>query len=42
MEAQCKHRVRDDGVASLIVATGERRGLLGVRFENMMYSWVMK
>ena len=42
MEAQCKGGVRDDGVASLIVAAGERRGLLGVGFENMMCSWVMK
>jgi len=42
MKAQCKYRVRDDGVASLIVAAGERRGLLGVGFENMMRSWVMK
>ena len=41
MEAQCKDRVRDDGVASLIVA-GERRGSLGVGFENMMRSWIMK
>jgi len=39
---QCKGGVRDDGVASLIVAAGERRGLLGVGFENMMRSWVMK
>jgi len=29
-------------VSSLIVAAGERRGLLGVGFENMMRSWVMK
>ena len=42
MEAQCKGRVRADGVASLIVGTGERRGLLRVGFENMMRSWVMK
>jgi len=42
MEAQCKDGVRDDGVASLIVAAGERRGLLGVGFEKMMHSWVMK
>jgi len=42
MEAQCKDRVRADGVASLIVAAGERRGLLGVGFENMVRSWVMK
>jgi len=42
MEAQCKDRVRDDGMASLIVAAGERRGLLGVGFENMMRFWVMK
>ena len=42
MEAQCKDGVRDDGVASLIVVVGERRGLLGVGFENMMRSWVMK
>ena len=42
MEAQCKDGARDDGVASLIVAAGERRGLLGVGFENMLRSWVMK
>ena len=30
MEAQCKDGVRADGVALLIVETGERRGLLGV------------
>jgi len=42
MEAQCKDRVREDGVASLIVTARERRGLLGVGFENMMRSWVMK
>ena len=29
MEAQCKDGVRDDGVASLIVAARERRGSLG-------------
>ena len=37
IEAQCK----GDVVAS-IVAAGERRGLLGVGFKNMMRSWVMK
>ena len=42
MEAQCKERVRTNGVTSLIVAVGERRGLLGVGFEDMMRSWVMK
>jgi len=42
MEAQCKGGVRADGVSSLIVAAGERRGLLGVGFEDMMRSWVMK
>jgi len=42
MEAHCKDGVRDDGVASLIVAAGERRGLRGVGFENMMRSWVKK
>ena len=42
MEAQCKDGARDDGVASLIIETGERRSLLGVGFENMMRSWVMK
>jgi len=42
MEAQCKGVVRADDVASLIVAAGKRRGSLGVRFENMMRSWVMK
>ena len=41
MEAQCKDRVRADGVSSLIVVTGERCGLLGVGFENMIRSWVM-
>ena len=34
--------MRDDGVVLLIVAAGERRGLLGVGFENIMTrSWVM-
>jgi len=42
METQCKDGVSADGVASLIVAAGERRGSLGVGFENMMRSWVMK
>jgi len=42
MEAQCKDGVKADGVASLIVAAGERRGLLGVGFENMMRPLVMK
>ena len=28
-------------MASLIVAAGERRGLLGVGFEKMMRSWVI-
>jgi len=44
IEAQCKGGVRADGVASHIVAAGERprRGSLGVGFENMMRSWVMK
>jgi len=42
MEAHCKDRVRADDVASLIVTAGERRGSLGVGFENMMRSWAMK
>ena len=42
MEAQCEDGVRADGVTSLIVAVGERRGLLGVGLENMIRSWVMK
>jgi len=42
IEEQCKYGVRADGVSSLIVAAGERRGLLGVGFENMMRFWVMK
>jgi hypothetical protein len=42
MEAQCKDGVRDAGVASLIVAAGERRGSLGVGFKNMRRLWVMK
>ena len=41
MEAQCRDGVRADGVTSLIVAAGERRGSLGVGFENMMRSWVI-
>jgi len=42
MEAQCKGGVRADDVASLIVAAGERRGSLGMGFENVMRSWVME
>ena len=42
IEAQCKGGLRADGVSSLIVAAGERHGLLGVGFENMMRSWVIK
>ena len=42
MEAQYKDGVRATGVSSLIFAAGERRGLLGVGFENMMRFWVMK
>jgi len=42
MEAQRKDRVRADGMSLLIVAAGERRGLLGVGFENMIRSWVMQ
>ena len=42
MEAQCKGAARAGGVSSLIVAAGERRGLFGVGFENMMRSRVMK
>jgi len=42
IEAQCKDGVRADGVTSLIVAAGERRGSLKVGFENMMRSRVMK
>ena len=42
IQAQLKGGVRADSVSSLIVAAGERRGLLGVGFENMMRSWVMK
>ena len=38
MEAECKDGVRGDGVASLIVAAREKRGSLGVGFENMMRS----
>ena len=41
MEAQCKGGVRNDVVAS-IVAVGDRRGLLGVGFEDIVRSWVMK
>ena len=38
VQGQSEKRWRD----SLIVAAGERRGSLGVGFENMMRSWVMK
>ena len=31
--------MRADGVSSLIVAAEERRGSLGVGFENMIRSW---
>jgi len=34
--------MRADGVSSLIVMAGERHSLLGVGFENMILSWVMK
>jgi len=34
MDAQCKGGARADGVSSLIVAAGERCGLLGVGFEE--------
>ena len=37
MEAQCKGGVGADGVSSLIVVAGERRGLLGVGFENTVF-----
>jgi len=42
IKEQCKGGVRADDVASLIVVAGERHGSLGVGFENMMRSWVMK
>jgi len=43
MKAQCKGGVIAGSrrMSSLIVAAGERRGSLGVGFENMMRSWVM-
>ena len=42
IEVQCKGGVRADSMSSLIVTVGERRGSLGVGFENMMRSWVIK
>jgi len=42
IEAHCKGGVRADSVMSLIVAAGERRDSLGLGFENMRRSWVMK
>jgi len=42
LQAQCRGRVRTNIMSLLIVAAGERRGSLGVGFENMMRSWVMK
>jgi len=38
IETQCKDGVRADS----IVVAGERHGSLGVGFENMMRSWVIK
>jgi len=34
--------VRADSVSSLIVAAGEKHGLLEMGFENIMRSWVME
>ena len=43
MKAQCKGGViAGSRISSLMVAAGERRSSLGVGFENMMRSWVMK
>ena len=42
IEAQVKGRVRADSMSSLMIAAGERYGLLGVGFENKRRSWVMK
>jgi len=41
-EAQYKGKVRADSMSSLIVAARERRGLLGVGFENIRRYWDMK
>jgi len=42
IEAQSKGGVRADNMSSLVVAAGERRGSLGVGFENVKRSLVMK
>jgi len=42
IEAQCKSEVGADSMSSLTIATGERRGALGMGFENMRRSRVMK
>ena len=42
IEVQCKGTMGADRMSSLIVAAGERRGSLGVGFEDMRNSWVMK
>jgi len=42
IEVQCKGGVRADSMSSLIVAAGKRCCSLGVGFENMRRSWVMK
>ena len=42
IEVQCKGGVRADSMSSLIVTAGERCSSLGVGFENMRRSWVMK
>jgi len=39
IEAQYKGGVRANSMSSLIVAAGERRGSLGVGFENMIRPW---
>jgi len=40
IKVQCKGGVGADSM--LVVVAGERRGSLGMGFENMMHSWVMK
>ena len=37
-----KGEVGADTIPSLAIAAGQRRGSLGVGFENMIRSWVMK
>ena len=42
IKAECQGGVGADSMSSLTTAAGERRGSLGVGFENMRRSWITK